>query len=209
MLAPGRKAFVRYFSRIDSTVKGLRLETFEQGALTKVTLAKEAKFLGKSGEWELRDITEHTFDGTREQLSIHPEKVMRMKLNLGPDDFYTIRNYKQTITTPQLVRFINKENARGTGSLNEYIIELHRRTADSATIFILTLIGVSVASRKVRGGIGLNLALGVALGAVFMVMSRFSVTFASSNIIPPLLGVWIPNLMFIAISLYLISKAQK
>lgn len=209
MLSPHEKAFVRYFSRIDSTVKGLRLESFKDGALQKITIAKEAKFIGKNGEWELKDITEHTFNGREEHLSIQPNKVMRLKLNLSPDDFYTIRNYKQTITTPQLIRFINKENSRGTGSLTEYIIELHRRTADSATIFILTLIAVSVASRKVRGGIGLNLALGVALGAIFMVMSRFSVTFASSNIIPPLLGVWIPNLLFLAISFYLIRIAQK
>ncbi|HRG43977.1 MAG TPA: LptF/LptG family permease, partial [Saprospiraceae bacterium] len=91
----------------------------------------------------------------------------------------------------------------------EYLIEFHRRTADSATLFILMLIGVSVASRKIRGGIGLNLALGVSLGAAYMILSRFSVTFALSNIIPPLLGVWIPNLIFIVVSIWLIGKAQK
>lgn len=108
-----------------------------------------------------------------------------------------------------MLRFIKKEESRGTGVAGEYRIEFHRRTADSATLIILMLIGVSVASRKVRGGMGMNLAFGVSLGAAYMILSRFSVTFAQSNIISPLLGVWIPNLIFIVVSIWLVSKAQK
>jgi len=209
MLHPDEKAFIRYFSRTDSTAKDMRLEFYKDGELTEILLARDAKYIDSTREWELRNITEHSFNGMKETLRIEPALVLRRKLNLSPEDFYTIRNYKQTLTTPQLISFIKKEESRGTGSIGEYIIELHRRSADSATILILTLIGVAVSSRKVRGGIGLHLALGIALGSVFMVLSRFSVTFASSNIIPPILGVWIPNLIFLGIGIILVRFAQK
>jgi lipopolysaccharide export system permease protein len=209
MLSPDQKVFVRYFSRIDSTAKDMRIETFNQDKLTEIFVAKEARYIGKTKEWEMKNITIHSFQGQHETITIDPVKAVKKKLNLTPNDFYTITNYKQTLTTPALYSFIRKEDARGTGYPLEYIIELHRRTADSATIIILTIMAVSVSSRKVRGGVGLHLAFGVAMGALFMVMSKFSVTFAQSNIVPPIIGVWIPNLVFFAFSLWLMSKAQK
>lgn len=209
MLSPNEKVFVRYFSRIDSTAKDLRIETFKNDKLTSFILAKEARYIGKKNIWELRNITYHTFDGQQESLVVEPDKVIEKKLNLSPDDFYTIANYKRTLTSPALYSYIRKEDARGTGFPLEYIIELHRRTADSATILILTVMAVSVSSRKVRGGVGLHLAFGVSMGALFMVLSKFSVTFAQSNIVPPIIGVWIPNLIFTAFALWLMSRAQK
>jgi lipopolysaccharide export system permease protein len=88
-------------------------------------------------------------------------------------------------------------------------VELHRRTAESGTIIILTLIGMIVASRKVRGGLGLHLALGISLGAIFVFLSRFSVTFATNQSLNPILGVWLPNIIFMGVAIYLFTKAQR
>ncbi|MCC7149409.1 MAG: LptF/LptG family permease [Saprospiraceae bacterium] len=209
MLSADSKVFVRFYNRADSTARDLRMETFKNGNLVEIYKAREAKFLGNPNQWLLTGLERHTFDSLQETIRIQPRDTVRMSLNIGPDDFYTIRNFKETLPSPALLRFIKKEESRGTGVAGEYRIEFHRRTADSATLIILMLIGVSVASRKVRGGMGMNLAFGVSLGAAYMILSRFSVTFAQSNIISPLLGVWIPNLIFIVVSIWLVSKAQK
>lgn len=209
MLTSDSKVFVRFYNRADSVARDMRIERFKDGDLIESFKVREARFLGDSSVWLMRGVERHTFNGLQEKLYINPRDTVRMKLNIGPEDFYTIRNFKETLPTPRLLRFIAKEETRGTGVAGEYMIEFHRRTADSATLFILMLIGVSVASRKVRGGMGLNLALGVSLGAAYMILSRFSVTFALSNIIPPMLGVWIPNLIFIGVSIWLIGRAQK
>ena len=209
MLTEDSKVFVRFYNRADSVARDMRIERFKDGELVEEYKAREAKFKGDSGIWELKGIEQHTFNGLDEKLTLNSRDTIRMKLNLAPDDFFTIRNFRETLTTPALLRYIDKEETRGTGVAGEYRIEFHRRTADSATMIILMLIGVSVASRKVRGGMGLNLAVGVSLGASYMILSRFSVTFALSNIIPPMLGVWIPNLIFIGVSIILISRAQK
>ena len=92
--------------------------------------------------------------------------------------------------------FIRKEKGRGVGNTKVYEVELHRRTAEPFTILILTLIGFAVASRKVRGGMGLQLAAGVAIGAIFIFISKFSTTFCVNDNLPPTIGVWIPNLIF-------------
>ncbi len=86
---------------------------------------------------------------------------------------------------------------------------MQRRTADAATNVILTIIGLAVAGRKVRGGMGLHLALGIGIGAVFILLSKFAVSFASSGTVPVALGMWIPNIIFSVVAVWLVLKAQK
>jgi len=113
------------------------------------------------------------------------------------------------MTTPELRTFLAKLRSRGAGNIQKYEIELYRRTAEPFTIFILTIIGLTIAARKVRGGMGLHLALGIGLGACYIFLSRFAIVFANGQAISPLLGIWMPNMVFAAIAAYLIFRAQK
>lgn len=113
------------------------------------------------------------------------------------------------MTTVELKEYIAGQRARGVGNTRKYEVELYRRTADAFTIFILTIIGMSIASRKVRGGIGLHLAIGILLGAIFIFLSRFSIVFATGKILPPLVSMWIPNTVFGFVAAYLVAKTQK
>ena len=105
--------------------------------------------------------------------------------------------------------FIDEERKRGFGNTKVYEIELYRRSSEPFTILVLTLIGMAVASRKVRGGMGFHLALGLALGALFIFLSKFTVTFSTNQNLPPVLGVWLPNIVFIFVAIYLVRIAQK
>jgi len=129
--------------------------------------------------------------------------------NMFHDDFVLYENDKLTMTTPELQRAINREKARGVKTTKGFLLEIQRRSAEPFTIIIVTLIGMAIAARKVRGGLGLHLALGVALGAAYVFLSRFSTTFATNQTLTPELAVWIPNILFTLILIYLISKAQK
>jgi len=86
---------------------------------------------------------------------------------------------------------------------------MHRRTADAFTNIILTIIGLAVAGRKVRGGMGLHLAIAIGIGAIFILLSKFAVSFVSSGSMPVMLGMWIPNIIFGLIAIWLVSRAQK
>lgn len=115
----------------------------------------------------------------------------------------------EVMNTSDLKAFLKNEQERGLDSGKKYSIELYRRTADPFTIFILTLIGVSVASRKVRGGMGFHLAAGIVIGAIFVILSKFSTTFSTNLSLHPGIGVWIPNMLFSLVAIYLVKTAQK
>ena len=134
---------------------------------------------------------------------------MDTTVNITPEDFVRYINHKDMMDTEELIAFINKERKRGVGNTQVYDVELHRRTAEPFTILILTLIGFAVASRKIRGGMGFQLALGVGIGAVYIFLSKFSTTFSTNEGLSPLLGVWLPNIVFFAIAVILLYRAQR
>ena len=97
------------------------------------------------------------------------------------------------MTTPELREAIGRDRGRGLPYTRSYEVEMYRRTADAFTILILTIIGLAVAGRKVRGGMGLHLALGIGIGAAYIVFSKFTVSFATGGAMPVWLGMWLPN----------------
>jgi lipopolysaccharide export system permease protein len=208
-IGPQEKVYVRYFRKRDSSALDLRLEFFEDNELKSYIKAKSADYLSDTDQWRLKTYEIRTFEGMDESLVIGRGKTLDTTFNLHPRDFVRYNNQKEMMTTPELKAYKAEEKQRGVANTRIYDIEKQRRTADAVTILILTLIGVAVASRKVRGGMGLHLAIGIGLGAIFIFLSRFSITFAMNQAVSPTVGVWLPNMMFFLIALGLIFRAQK
>ncbi|MCP3931466.1 MAG: YjgP/YjgQ family permease [Bacteroidetes bacterium] len=208
-LSPDTKVYIRYYRKRDTSARDFRMERFKDSELVYLLKAGEAKWVGPPNKWSLRNYEIRTFDGMDESLIIGKGKKLDTAFNLFPNDFVRYINQKEMMTTPQLNEFIRTETERGIGNTQIYEIEVLRRTAEPFSILILTLIGMSVASRKVRGGMGLHLAIGVGLGAVYIFLSKFTMTFATNQAMPIVLGVWLPNIIFFGIAVYLMIKAQK
>lgn len=208
-LSPETKIYVRYYSRKDTVARDFRMETYEGLELRHLLKAKRAEWRGDSIGWQLTDYEKRSFNGLNETLKVGRGEKIDTLIHLYPADFVRFASQREMMTTPELQEFIAIEKARGLGNTKLYEIEIHRRTAEPFTIIILTLIGLAIASRKVRGGMGLHLAIGIALGAIFIFMSKFSITFATNKSLSAWLGVWIPNLFFSVITIYLIARAQK
>jgi lipopolysaccharide export system permease protein len=209
MVGDQTKVFVRYYRKIDTSARDVRIETFSDGQVKKVIEVEEMIWADSPNVWKLKNFMTHKFNDSTELLINGMDSSRLINLNLFPKDFVQFVNDKEYMTSPELMHYIRTERAKGRSNLSQYEVEYHRRTAESFTIIILTIIGMVVASRKVRGGLGLHLALGISLGAIFIFLSRFSVTFAANQNINPAFGVWIPNLIFILVAAYLFTKAQR
>jgi len=208
-IEPGTKIYVRDYFKRDSFARNFRLETFEGSRLLGFIEAEELRWVGRPNKWQMSNYEIHQFDGLDETIVVGGKTKLDTVFRLTPEDFVRYDATREMIPSNRLSDFIAEERLRGVGNTKIYEIELYRRTADPFTIIIVTLIGVSVASRKVRGGMGLHLALGVVLGAVFIFLSKFSITFATNEALSAFLGVWIPNMIFATVALFLIQKAQK
>ena len=201
------KLYFRRFQIKDSTGIDLTLEKIVDGKLVSKLTAQRATWNNKKKCWSLSNYRIRNIGKVKEELIQGAQ--MDTVLALVPGDLARRDNLKETMTTKELVEYINSERKRGIGNVEKFEVERYRRSADPFSIIILTIIGLAVASRKVRGGMGLHLALGAGLGGAFIFLSKFSTTFSVNAGLPAEIGVWVPNIIFTIVTLGLIIKAQK
>ena len=208
-ISPTQKAYFRIYSERDSAAYNFRVETIKNGRITEMTKADKLVFVKDSNQWKMVTYETRTFDSLSENFVRYESQEKLVKMPFKPEDFIRYNKQMEMLTTPELYDFIKKEEVKGIEPPKKYRVELYRRTADPFTIIILTFIGVCVASRKVRGGLGFHLSSGVILGACYVVISKFTMTFALNLSLHPFLGVWIPNIIFSFIAYILFRRAQK
>jgi lipopolysaccharide export system permease protein len=126
---------------------------------------------------------------------------------MEPMDLVFSEGQQETLTSTELARYINKQIERGSTNVVQYEVEYHKRIATSFASFILTVIGASLSSRKRKGGMGLYLGIGLALSFTYILLQTISATFAIQADAPPMLAVWIPNILYIIIAYFCYRQA--
>ncbi len=207
-IKPGLFVYMRRYSSFRESGDDFSLEEFAGHALKLKITAATARYDTISREWRLKDYVRREFlDSNKVVLTKGVE--MDTLLNMTPSDFKEERNFFETMTNTELTNYINDQRSRGVGNIEPYVIEKYQRVASPFSAFILTLIGVSLASRKVRGGMGLHIGTGITLSFAYILFMTISTTFAINGNLSPLVAVWIPNLVFASIGAYLYVKAPK
>lgn len=175
------------------------------GILLKEKLMADRVVYDKdSAVWTLSNVVKVVNDSIAEHLTTYPE--LKTKYNFTPEDLNIDRNIKQELMTPDLQAFIAREQSRGAENVSDFEIELHKRTAQPFAAFILVIMGVCIASRKVRGGSGLHLAIGIAISAIYVLTMQLTSTFTTNAGLHPMIAVWIPNVVFMILTIYLYRR---
>lgn len=200
MVEPGVVVYFYHFDTRKDTGTKFALEKYEDKKLVSRLTADRAVYKGEYNwhiyNYKIRDINEKG-----EQLTYGSS--MDTIVNIAPSDIVISENDFEKMTTPELSTYIDKQRDRGMGNIKYFEIEYHKRWAAIATSFILTLIGVSLSSRKIRGGMGINIGIGLVLSFVYILFQTVSSTFAVSGDMSVMMAVWLPNLVFAAIAYYL------
>lgn len=206
-VAPGTIVYMENYSMSEGSGFKFSIDKFEKSKLVYKLRAERVDWDSTTKKWkisnyyirELKDKKHIITQGAR----------LDTVFNFKPSDFNISEHYKDAMTTPQLKQHIAIMYSSGQPDIEYYEVELYRRTSSAFSIYILTLIGVSVACRKMRGGLGWHLVLGIGLSALYEIVMKFSITFATNSSLPPLVAVWIPNLIFGLFAIYLVKKAPK
>ncbi len=182
-------------------------EVIRHGKLEYKLRGEKIEWKEDESKWRIKNYYIRAYNRYGEKLS--KGSMIDTSLNFEPKDIFQRITVKEEMNTPALMQYISTLKLHGVEKIEFYQVELHRRTADAFTVFILMLIGVAVASRRVRGGSGFHIAIGVALSASFIIFTRFTTTFSTNGNLSPFLSVWIPNFIYGALAVWLIIKAPK
>lgn len=207
-ILPNTYFYMEYFGYGDSMGGGVSLEKYENKRLKNKLFSKRISWNRKARKWRLEDylIREYMPDGSQK---ITKGRFMDTMIPFNPSDFNRHTDDVHSMDIFELDEFIAKEKQKGNDKLNFYITERYRRYASPFSTFILTIIGVCVSSKKSRGGVGLNLGIGIFLSFIYLFIIQYFNTYGASGIIHPMLAVWIPNFIFIGVAYYLYRVVQK
>jgi lipopolysaccharide export system permease protein len=200
--------FFKSFSNNHFTGRQFSMEVFDGDALSKKVLAEGIIWNKDSSAWYLDEYHIRTIAKNGEETIEIGEKK-KIDLSIEPQEVYRESNDAILLNYFEIKETIADEEARGSNRIQELKIEHYGRTAYSFSNIILTLIAFFIASKKVRGGIGLNISIGLFMIMVYLMLNRFFNTFAIYSDLSPVLAVWFPNILYSGVAYYFYKRAQK
>lgn len=201
-------AYIQYYDDLTKSGQGFSLDKFENKKLVSHMTASSIQYDTISDSkyhWKASNYTIRQLKGLREHIT-HGAQI-DTTITMEPIDLVFSKGQQETFTNPELRSYINKQIDRGSSNVVQYEVEYQKRIAMSFAAFILTTIGVSLSSRKRKGGMGLYLGVGLALSFTYIMLQTVSSTFAINANTPPMLAAWIPNIIFIVVAYFCYRKA--
>jgi len=200
--------YMESFNPISQTGRNFTIEKFDDtGRLESKLTSAIVRWDTTTQKWTLinyyiRDIRD------KEEIITRGTQI-DTTLIIRPGDFSRDPGFVGTMTFYELNDYINLLELQGSDELKLFLIEKYRRFASPFAVFILTLIGVSLSSRKVRGGIGMNIGIGLGLSFSYILFQQFASQFSLKGNLEPMLAMWIPNMLYLVIALVLYKIAPK
>ena len=207
MVAPNEIAYINRYDNITKTGIRFSLESFDKDKRLVSRLTATSIRWDTLYNWRVNDYVIRVFRGGREYIS----KGMNLDtiIPFEPRDFLIAVNDCEKMTTPALARYVERQKEHGVANIRTFEVEYHRRFAMTAAAFILTIIGMSLSSRKVKGGMGLNIGIGLVLSFGYILFMTVTQTFALSGLTSAMVAMWIPNILFSLIALVLYMRARR
>ena len=208
MVGPGVIAYIQQYDDRTKTGYGFSLDKFENKKLISHMTASTVRYDSISESryhWKAMNYKIRTLKGLKEEIKSGAQ--IDTTIMMEPMDLVFSDGQQETLTSSELRQYISKQIDRGSGNVVQYEVEYHKRIATSFASFILTIIGVSLSSRKRKGGMGLYLGIGLALSFTYILLQTISATFAIQADAPPMLAVWIPNILFVFIAYFCYRQA--
>lgn len=199
--------YVSSFDYVNKTGYNFNLEEFKDNKLVSKISAGAIRWNPTDSTYTLTGYNKRTVGSMGDKLESAQEKKFRF--NFEPDDLTPAVYVAETMTFGELNKFIDKERQRGSGNINAYLVVKYKKYSIPISAFILTVIAVAVSSMKRRGGMGVNLAMGIGLAFTFIFFDKVFGTLAEKSDMSPLIAVWIPNFTFGILAVYLLYNARR
>jgi lipopolysaccharide export system permease protein len=199
--------YVSNFNSVSQTAFNFVLEKFKGDQLEYKITANRIKWNPIKKEYDLFGYCKRTV-GELDDTIENKEKVS-VKYNFDLEDLTPTIYVAETLSFFELNSFIEKERKRGSSNINVYLVVLYKKYSIPVSAFILTIIAVAVSSMKRRGGMGMNLALGILLAFSFVFLDKIFGVLAEKSTMSPLIAVWIPNIIFGTLAYFLLRNAKR
>ena len=206
-IKPKHYLVLKSYSKSSDIGYDFKYDIIEKGELIYRLAADNIRWNAESGSWTLKNWHERMANNN--QLSLRKGTSKDTILSFTSEEFHKQTQFMATMNSQELATYIEEEKAKGSGYVKEYEMELIKRTAVPFSIIILTFIGVCIASKKTKGGTGADIAYGLALASSYVFLGKVGEVFAQNTPISTELAIWIPNIIYAIIAIFIYKLAPK
>ena len=199
--------YASHFQPHTNSARNFTLEHFEGNEMKYKISASRLQFNPEDTTYTLTNYNKRIIGKDGDQLFSEISKDTILPFEF--DELTPVSYMAETLNYNELAEFIEQERRRGSGNINRYLVVAYKRWSLPVSAYILTIIAVAVSSIKRRGGMGVNLALGITLAFVFIFMDKVFGTIAEQSSFSPLIAVWFPNVVFGILAVYLLFNAKR
>jgi lipopolysaccharide export system permease protein len=219
-LGPDRILYLQSYDNRINTASKITIEKVVNNKQTEFLEAETMVWDSIGKEWSLFNVTERKLilqdrlDTLKNQKPLYKQVVntypnKKLKIEFTPSDMWRYESKVEVMPYFELKEYIAREKQRGSNMIEFFEVEQYKRSSFPFATIILTVMGVSISSRKVRGGVGLQIALGLLLSCIYIMLMYIFTTIATTGFAPPVIAVWTPNIIFTFVAFYFYSKAQR
>ena len=207
-IAPGTYIYMSSYSVASNVGYDFSIENFRGDTLVNKLTSSRITWDKENKKWVIHNWKLREIEGDKETYTTGQKLDTVMAFQ--PSEFSeNPKKIREQLTFPELDRYIDRMKMRGSSNVIEFQIEKYKMIANAFATFILTFIGVSISSRKIRGGMGLHLGIGLLISFSYILFMQFSTVFATNGNMNPLLAVWLPNILFAIIGVFVYRTAPK
>ena len=199
--------YVGSFNQASKMAFNFSMEKFDKDQLKYKITASRIKWNPLKKNYTLNDYTKRTVGELSDKIEMYEIKDTVFSFDL--EDLTPTVYVAETLSILELNHFIDKEIKRGNSNISVYLVVLYKKYSLPVSAFILTIIALSVSSMKRRGGMGINLAIGIAIAFAFVFFDKIFGALAEKSTINPFIAVWLPNVLFGILAIYLLKNAKR
>ena len=199
--------FVSSFNPRNNVGNNFTLEHFEGNTLKYKIEANSIRFIEKDSTYRLINYSKRII-GEDDDIIIK-ERRLDTIFEFDLEDLTPVVYFAETLNYKELTDFIDKEESRGASNIGRYKVVKYKKWSLPVSVFILTIIAVAVSSIKRRGGMGVNLAVGIAIAMIYVFFDKVFGVMAEQSDFPPIIAVWLPNIVFGILAIYLLYNAKR
>ena len=206
-ISPNDFIYLSQFNPKSNVGSNFTLEHFENNILKYKIESSNIRYLPSDSLFRLSNYSKRII-GEGDDIIINKRKL-DTSFSFKLKDLLPIKYIAETLSYTELVSFIEQEKSRGSSNIGRYQLVKYKKWSIPFSVFVLTIIAFSVSSAKRRGGTGVNLAFGIVVAMVFVFFDKVFGVLAQQSDFSPLLAVWLPNILFSILAIYLLYHAKK
>jgi lipopolysaccharide export system permease protein len=206
-ISPNDFIYLSQFNPKSNVGSNFTLEHFEGNVLKYKIQSSNIRYLPSDSLFRLSNYTKRII-GKENDILIKKRKLDTL-FSFKLEDLLPIKYIAETLSYPELVSFIDQEKLRGSSNIGRYQLVMYKKWSIPFSVFVLTIIAFAVSSVKRRGGTGVNLAFGIVVAMIFVFFDKIFGVMAQQSDFSPFLAVWLPNILFGFLAIYLLFHAKK